>query len=141
MEAVNKLCELCRTETPEDGRRICEKCLGTSTVLDVVPGTESCKQCGEVKPVEELKRARYGWCFECTTKDMRQAKLRKTQKKTSIGNSDTNLGKDDDHLLTIDFKRHGEVLQRILKLADDQLRSPENQVLYWLINSQELNSE
>lgn len=41
MEAVNKLCELCRTETPEDGRRICEKCLGTSTVLDVVPGTES----------------------------------------------------------------------------------------------------
>jgi hypothetical protein len=36
------------------------------------------------------------------------------------------------HLLVLDFSRHAELYDRIKAVADEEFRTPGNQVLYWL---------
>lgn len=137
MEATEKLCSICKKNPVREGWRVCEECndmtKGVAEIIEPKVVKQQCKICKKLTPVEELKTARHGWCFDCTTESMRQAKAKKSR---TVENTDVHEGMNTNgRQLTIDFSRHPEIMDRIVALAMDELRTPECQVLYWLINN------
>ncbi len=58
--------------------------------------------------------------------------VKKEVKMFSENTSEIIIPKDDEYVLTLDFSGFTEVLEKIQKIAKEQLRTPENQAIYWL---------
>ena len=113
------------------------------------PETQICKEpdCefgGKPQPIENFgihassgKRLRV--CKKCMSRRMSEGQQRRHEKKrnerpTSNVQHRTSNKKPvaDATSLTIDFSNHPTVLEKIKRIASDELRTPGNQVLYWL---------
>jgi len=57
-----------------------------------------------------------------------------TAKALHVKTAESTPEKPGFNLITIDFSSHQEILGKICEIAQSELRTPENQVLYWLIN-------
>jgi len=111
----------------------------------------NCEHGGKPQPIDEFKihprfGTRFKMCNSCLTKrkqigQQRRHERRKEEKKKM----DEHQGKDEystekikknekveKNFLTIDFSKHTTVLEKIGQIAADELRTPEDQVLYWL---------
>ena len=88
--------------------------------------TKVCSKCGKEKPLSEFcrdRKTRDGRKYQCKECDAERERNRYLKKK-----------KDRELIIQLDFSKHPEVLEGIKKIADEELRTPENQILYWLIN-------
>lgn len=139
MEATEKLCSICKKNPVREGWRVCEECndmtKGVAEIIEPKQVMHACKNCGNALEPSNLHPMIPGWCKPCVAKKGNIARNAKRNAQNSIENSDAIPEHQNGHSLTIDFSRHNEILERILQLAMDELRTPECQVLYWLINN------
>ena len=82
-------------------------------------------------------------CKKCrlqTQKDAKKEKVPvKRQKNTAAGNGpapDPRPKNENQHTLVINFSDHQDLLEKISRIAGDELRTVPNQILYWLKTKQ-----
>lgn len=128
-EEAKKICPICKTREPDEGRTICEDCLGNTVRPTVVENkaTGQCKICGNEKPISEMHVMRRNWCTACVSENMRTSKKRK-----KMGIAPTDDLPDDDMVLILDFTKIPQVLKAIQETAENEFRDPNKQVLYIL---------
>ncbi len=155
--AVNKYREeMAMTETQEKYTSA-----GSGAVLTKICSHKDCEHGGrhqnlldDFDKFSKSKDGRTGFCKSCRRRMQRvlwrgkQAKnagekVIKEVKLSSANTSEIIIPADpapsedfaaasDEYLLTLDFSGFQGVLEKIKTMAEDELRTPENQVLYWL---------
>lgn len=96
----------------------------------VAAGQRQCRICGEVKDLgSDFNKAKHGYDRVCQTCKAEQP-AKRTPRGASVEDHDA---ADDPQLLTLDFSACPQLLTRIEAIAAQELRSPANQVLYWLV--------
>jgi len=102
----------------------------------IMESIKLCKDCGLKPPIS--KNSPY--CASCMAKRANEAKKAKkeAQNKIADGGTTQSIKKEkkspesENTSLTIEFGKHVEVLKQTEKLAEDELRTVENQVIYIL---------
>ncbi len=97
--------------------------------LEAERTTASADQAGAVTRPTEMEQGTPGLIVPILVPDETQ---RPNNSMTQRPNDPTTQRPDDPTTLLIDFHRHRELLARIRTVADDEERTPESQVLYWL---------
>jgi len=96
--------------------------------------TKKCRDCGETKPLEEfpsIATSPDGYGHICALCRGRRIKAAKDEKRES--HKDNPDYKDNTQIkVTLDFRRHTDVLDWIRKRARDELRTIENQAVWEL---------
>jgi hypothetical protein len=124
----------------------CESCpyyaSGNENRMKTVEKPENtglCEKCGE-KP----KFGRSPYCASCMARKSNEARKGKTTKKSTksrrgrkkAGHSKDKAEKSppggDEAALKIDFGKHAQILRQIERLAEEEIRSVESQVIYML---------
>jgi hypothetical protein len=107
-----------------------------------------CKKCGEEKALEEFPKnsqcrdGREGACKACKNAAKRKPAAAKTPSRTVAAPPVEPPEKPaaypvlelpyDEPVLVVNFENHPDLLDAVRKAADDELRTYESQVLYWI---------
>lgn len=147
------ICELCKkNEVAEEGRKVCAVCLGWDTKSVQKKIEEklyqvgmTCEKCweqwserdftkdGELKKFHLNENLRI-CCWRKKCADSRSRKIQVKVPKKPIHPPDDDLP-EDDHVLILDFTGRTSFLETIRDKAETELRTPENQILWWLITA------
>ena len=105
------------------------------------PGIQykTCVQCGDEKELNEKNfghhaKTKDGWaktCLQCKSETMQESNKRRffnaRRKKFQA--------KDEGPVIELDFTKRPEIYNKICKIAEEHLREPENQVMWWIMNA------
>ncbi len=97
-----------------------------------------CASCKELKSAKKFSKAKNGRLYKICKKCLgeRIQKGRKNAEQARKPKTEQQMPKTEQQMpidnLKIDFTKHPDVLSRVRKAAEDELRSPENQILWWL---------
>jgi hypothetical protein len=120
----------------------CESCPyfmpGNENRVEKPENTGLCEKCGE-KP----KFGRSPYCASCMARKSNEARKGKKTKKTKPRRGRKKAGhtkdkaeksppRDDTAVITIDFGKYAPILRKIERLAEEEIRSVESQVIYML---------
>ena len=105
---------------------------------NIMKNIKLCKDCGLKPPISEKSL----YCASCMAKRANEAKRAKKEAENTISKGGitqtlkkvNELSEIKSTRFTIEFGEHAEVLKEIEKLADAELRSVENQIIYILKN-------
>ena len=106
---------------------------------DVIPKnntvkTKTCSCCSETFPVDlfyknkSKKDQLSDWCKECTKQKNEEYKKTKNPKEPEENQPE--IKKSGDFVLVIDFSLHKDLLERLIKKAEKEFRTVEQQILF-----------
>lgn len=147
------VCELCKKNETSEGRRLCDQCLGNGKnnleslddfckAASFKPGM-TCDKCGTILTEKDIvdgtvrhhkliKNLRI-CCWRAKRKATWKSKKSISEhKETEPTPSQPDELPEDGNVLILDFTKHVHVLTLIRERADEELRTPEHQVLWWL---------
>jgi len=147
------ICEICKKrEVAEEGRKVCSVCLGLDkeSVQDVelyqIIGM-TCERCGTEWAERDfgrdgklkyfhLNKSLRICCWRAKCNEARERKKNGSTPQVSVHKPPVKDDlPEDDHVLILDFTKHQQLLNSIIQKAELELRTPENQILWWMIST------